>query len=178
MHQDYQLAWLSPEGESYRRQVYERQHKAGTQPLRSNPTVDELRRDLRAHGPKTILEVGCGWGRLIGEFADEFAVTGCDVSPSMLQLCPKDLDVFLFDLAIDQRQFLQARERQWDVVFMRGVIMYLVDHSDQTACAMNNLLLMAKSAILVYEWPEVCAVMKRVSNNPKFEYHPIEHRQE
>src|SRR5258707_15393363 len=94
---DYLRDWVNPEGLAYRIQVYERQRKGGTQPLIENPTANEVRNALRAYQPRSVLEVGCGWGRLLEDLDGEFNVEGCDVSPDMLKLCSTNLKTFHLD---------------------------------------------------------------------------------
>lgn len=175
---DYRSTWLGADGEAYRKAVYERQKQGGSRPLDANPTVDEVRGLLRLHRAKTVLEVGCGWGRLVGSLGEEFGVTGCDVSEEMLALCPEGVEVFQFDLAADQWNYHSKASRRWDVVLCRGVMLYLVDEPLYVAYAMNNMLMFAREKILVFEWPEVCDVMRQISASPVFEYHPIQHREE
>jgi hypothetical protein len=174
---DYVRDWIRPEGLAYRMRAYERQRKGGTQPLTSNPTVDELRSALNVHQPKSVLEVGCGWGRLLEELSRDFDIQGCDVSMDMLKLCSPQLNVFHIDLAVENQPFLRENAARWDVLFTRGVMLYLREDI-QMAYAMNNMLMLASKKILIWEWPEVCERMKTFSNSSQFEYHPIEHSSE
>ncbi len=82
---DYRRTWMTAEGHAYRLKAHERQSKYGTKPLDANPTFDEVRTALRAHEPQSVLEVGCGWGRILQEWSAEFNVEGCDVSADMLK---------------------------------------------------------------------------------------------
>jgi|GEM_PF-842595 len=175
---DYVRTWVESEGLTYRMRTYERQRKGGSKPLVSNPTVDEVRSALRAYQPKSVLEVGCGWGRLLEELAHDFNIEGCDVSVDMLKLCPTQLKVFHADFAIENQSFLRENAARWEVIFTRGVMLYLMEAPVQVAYAMNNMLMLASKKILIWEWPEVCELMRRFSDSSKFEYHPIEHRSE
>ena len=79
-HRDYQKAWVDLAGKSYRMTVYERQRADGSKPLIDNPSPEEIAVALRADSARRVLEVGCGWGRLMTALAGEFAIEGCDVS--------------------------------------------------------------------------------------------------
>ncbi len=170
---DYQRAWIKEEGKTYRISVYERQKKNGSQPLVSNPTFEEIRAALQRHSPKLVLEVGCGWGRILSEIKDEFNVEGCDVSEDMLRLCPPGLKVFQLDVLGLDDEYLNANAGRWDIIFSRGVMLYFMK-PHQMKKVIKNLDRLAKKKIIVWEWPEVCDYMKSISSNNKFEYHPIE----
>src|SRR5882672_5512354 len=89
LDRDYVRDWVDSRGRDYRLRVFERQRKGGLQPLVSNPTVAEIRQALEACSPSmkdSILEVGCGWGRLLEELHSDFDIAGCDVSDDMLGL--------------------------------------------------------------------------------------------
>jgi hypothetical protein len=178
VQRDYRRIWIDPAGHEYRLKAYERQREGGEKPLVENPTFDEVRAALRVHRPSTVLEVGCGWGRLIDALKDEFSVEGCDVSPDMLKLCPPGVRTFEHDIAVEDYSYLRANTYRWDVLFTRGVMMYFMDVPLQMAYAMNNMMMLAKDKIIIWEWPEVCAWMQQFSSSPKFEYHPLEHRSE
>ncbi|MHB8628332.1 MAG: hypothetical protein ACYDBJ_24945 [Aggregatilineales bacterium] len=178
VQRDYKRTWVSQEGRAYRMSAYERQRAGGLKPLDANPTLDEIRAALRIHAPQSVLEVGCRRGRLLDGLKDEFNIEGCDVSPDMLKQCPPGLPVFEFDVATEQWQFVHDNAGRWDVIFVRGVMLYLIENPLQTAYAMNNMLMLASKKILIWEWPEVCAQMQDFSDSLKFEYHPIEHRNE
>jgi predicted TPR repeat methyltransferase len=158
--------------------AFRRQAKDGDMPLLSNPTIEEVRASLRANGATRVLEVGCGWGRLIEGLSGEFDVQGCDVSEDMLRLCPSSLRVFHLDVAVDNYGFLKDNVARWDVVFTRGVMLYFMEVPIQMAYAMNNMMAMARTRVIVWEWPEVCARMQDFCDSDKFEYRPIEHRSE
>ncbi len=170
---DYRVLWAG----SYGLGAYERQSRFGTKPLVANPTVDEVRAALQVVSPESVLEIGCGWGRLMEELEGDFKVEGCDVSAEMLARCKPGLRVFQHDIAVENLDFLRKNRERWDVLFTRGVMLYLTEPV-HVAYAMNNMLMLAKKKILIWEWPEVCDFMKRFSDSSKFEYHPIEHRDE
>jgi SAM-dependent methyltransferase len=175
---NYKRDWVSPEGKDYRKKVYERQRDGRSSSLENNPSILEIQNALRASGAKKILEVGCGWGRLMEKFEGEFEVEGCDVSREMLDLCNPPLKVFYLNLAEENMSFLRSNFHRWDAIYMRGVMMYIMDDPRETVQAMNNMMMLASKKIIVWEWPEVCERMKLFSDSPKFEYHSIVHTKE
>src|SRR5262249_21495800 len=116
--------------------------------------------------------------RLLEQLETAFTIDGCDVSQEMLARCDPRLKVFQADLASDASDIFRRNVDRWDVTFTRGVMMYLVDRPQHLAQAIDNLLLISRKAVLMWEWPEVCAKIREVSANPKFEFHPIEHKDE
>jgi 2-polyprenyl-3-methyl-5-hydroxy-6-metoxy-1,4-benzoquinol methylase len=178
-NRDYVRDWISPDGLPYRVRTYERQRKGGTRPLLSNPTTAEIVAAFAAHQAHSVLEVGCGWGRLLAELAEhEYDLHGCDVSEHMLGLCPPGLQVFLHDIAVEDDRFVAANAGRWDVVFTRGVMLYFVEAPNEMAQAMRNMEALAARKVIVWEWPEVCEQMARTWPSRKFEYHVSEHRDE
>ena len=181
LERDYVRDWVDSRGHDYRLGVFERQRKGGLKPLVSNPTVAEIRQALEACSlsmKDSILEVGCGWGRLLEELHSDFDISGCDVSDDMLGLADPRLKTFKLDIATENIPFMRANEQRWDVLFTRGVMLYFMEVPVQMAYAMNNMLMLAAKRIIIWEWPEVCAKMRQFSSSPKFEYRPIEHRSE
>ncbi len=174
---EYLLAWVDPAGQGYRDAVYARQRSGGSLPLLDNPTVEEIAAVLAADAPAEVLEVGCGWGRLLEPLGARFRITGCDVSAEMLALCPPGLAKFRFDLATADSAEVAAQEGRWDVIFMRGVMLYLVENPQHARRALANLLRLARRQIHVWEWPETCAQMRALCPDRRFVYHPIEHRE-
>ncbi|MEO8607149.1 MAG: class I SAM-dependent methyltransferase [Chloroflexota bacterium] len=175
---DYRKAWVDPAGYAYRMKAYEKQRKGGEKPLLENPTVDEVRAALQAHSPESVLEIGCGWGRLLEELYKDFKIEGCDISPDMLKLCPPYLSVFEHDIAAENPDYYRQNANRWDILFTRGVMLYIVEKPDVTLQVMKNMSTLAQQNILIWEWPEVCAKMQTILIDPKFEYHPIERRDE
>ena len=175
---DYRKAWVDPAGYVYRMRAYEKQRKGGEKPLLENPTAEEVRSALQAHAPESVLEVGCGWGRLLEELYQEFKIEGCDISPDMLKLAPPYLSVFEHDIAAENPEYYRQNANRWDILFTRGVMLYIVENPDITLRAMKNMLALTKKNILIWEWPEVCDKMQSILADPKFEYHPIERRDE
>jgi trans-aconitate methyltransferase len=178
LDRDYIRTWVDSQGRDYRFGVFEKQRKGGLKPLVANPTVAEIRQALAVYNPGAILEVGCGWGRLLEELHCDFDIAGCDVSDDMLALADPRLKTFKLDIATENIPFMRANAQRWDVLFTRGVMMYLMDVPVHIAYAINNMLMLAAKKIIIWEWPEVCEKMRQFSSSPKFEYRPIEHRSE
>lgn len=172
---DYIRDWVSPEGREYRMEVYNRQREGGTKPLVDNPRVEDLRAAIAMYDPRTVLEVGCGWGRLVRALLEDFSITfaifGCDISRDMIGHC-QGLPVLWHDICADLPEF----HAQYDVVFCRGLMLYLTP--DQQAVAMRNMSALARKKVLVWEWTDVCEQMQSHTKDPKFEFHAIPVRDE
>ena len=167
------------EGEDYRLDLYEGQWKAGAaKPQISTPSIEAVRLALRAHSPRSVLEIGCGWGLITEELVDEFDVNGCDISEDMLKPCPDHIRVFQQGAVVQNRYFLQAHQNPWDVIFTLGAMTSLMEKPLRMAYAMNNMLMLAGKKIIVFEYRKVCDRMREFSSSRKFEYRPIEQRSE
>jgi SAM-dependent methyltransferase len=170
---DYMSAWVSPEGAEYRKAVYERQRAGGSKPLVDNPTVEEIRDALLAYSPQDVLEVGCGWGRLIGPLRQWFKVVGCDVSKEMLDASIDRIRIYTFQHDITSAWKWNG---YYDCVFCRGVMMFIPP--EKLEQAMRNMEALACKKVLVWEWSDVCALMQKTYKSDRFEYHAIEVRDE
>lgn len=171
---DYKQAWVSPEGAEYRKAVYERQREGGTKPLVDNPTVEELISAAQVHAPVRILEVGCGWGRILRQAREVWPILhGCDVSRDYLWIARQaGGHVFEWDITKPAPYGVIP----YDVVFCRGLMMYF--EGEQLAAAMQNMERITKRKVLVWEWTEVCERMRKAHKSDKFEYHAIPQREE
>ena len=172
---NYMKDWVSQEGKSYRMDFYRRNQ---VNLLRDNPTIEQLYSDLDWHKPTSILEVGCGFGRLLSPITALFhdvEVTGCDVSPDMLELCDENLNTFHWDVCKPDPTGRTGRN-PWDVAFSRGVFMYF--NVVQICKVLKNLNKVVSRKILIYEWPDVCEEVLRCSRSSKLEFHPIEQKPE
>ncbi len=175
---DYRQTWIEPVGIPYRRAVYERQRAGGAKPLLDNPSAAEIAAALRTGGAKRVLEIGCGWGRLMSQLGAEFEIAGCDVSDDMLGLAPKSLEVFHYDVAVESLDFIRRNAGRWDACYTRGVMLYFL--GDRVACAyaLNNMLALAAGQVHCWEWPEVCETLRCFCTSERLVLHPIEHRDE
>jgi trans-aconitate methyltransferase len=138
--------------------------------------MDEIREALRVYKPKTVLEVGCGWGRVMEHLANEFSIFGCDVSNDMLrEAASLGLRVFKFDLAA---KCTSTPDTKYDVIFSRGVLHYVLEPLYLLENAVVNLKRLAGKKILIFEYPEVCRAIRKIDSNDLFEFHPIQHLEE
>jgi 2-polyprenyl-3-methyl-5-hydroxy-6-metoxy-1,4-benzoquinol methylase len=172
---DYKSAWVLPEGHEYRMAVYERQRAGGTRPLVDNPTVEEIRDALLEHTTigGTVLEVGCGWGRLLKPLWEKFTITGFDVSAEMREIADPSIRTRIFSVDITQPAICRPL---WDAVFCRGVMMFIPP--DKLAQAMRNMESMARKKVLVWEWTDVNKAMRKAYRSDKFQYFDIPVRDE
>lgn len=147
----YEYYWVSEEGKQYRETCVGRQGKGGTKPLVDDPTIEELREALDQYQAKTVLEAGCGWGRLLEEIAPYYEVSGCDISDDLLEQVPESIPTFKLDL-VDPLPL----EKKWDVVFCRAVLMFFIDNPEQMKKAVKTLESLAIKKVIVWDWPHVC----------------------
>lgn len=178
LERDYMRDWVLPKGKEYRDGVYARQKKDGWKPLVSNPTFTEIRKELNKYKPNKVLEIGCGWGRIMNELQKDYDIEGCDVSNEYLKLCDPKLKVFYHDIAVKNNKFNRKNKGRWDVLFTRGVMLYFMEVPTQMKTALKNLEKLANKKVIFWEWPEVCEKMKATYDSPKFDYQIIEHRSE
>ncbi len=120
----YSYYWSADSGKEYRKKTYLRQDKNGSMPLVANPTIVEIRKELDKYYPESVLEIGCGWGRLLSELDPFYHIDGCDISEEYLINCPPKIKVFKCDIV------KQAPAGYWDVVFTRAVIQYLINDKE------------------------------------------------
>ena len=142
-------------------------------PLALHPTVEEVKAVLRKYAPKSVLEVEFGSGQLLTALADEFNVEGCSRTSDLAQMTRTELKAFKYDIATASGEFERNNTGRWDILLTRGGMMNFIDTPLQTAYTMNNMLLLARAKILIWERPEVCRWMQQFSDSPKFEYYPI-----
>ena len=162
----YEYYWTSEAGKEYRRIIVERQGKHGTKPLIDDPTIPELRAALDRYTPKTVLEAGCGWGRLLEELAPYYAIEGCDVSEELLSQVPEHIPTFILDLVRPK-----PIDRQWDVVFCRAVLMFFIDQPEHMRTAVETLESLARTKVIIWDWPHICeAARPYASDKVEFRY--------
>ena len=176
---DYKWAWVNPDGMAYRTSFYERQRQGGSKPLLDNPTASEVSTVLDKFEAKTVLEVGCGFGRLLEQLPPRFITAGCDISTDMLSKAPEHLHTFHLDIAYPSESFINSRAGSWDCIFTRGVMLYLTSNQEACANALKNMKILAKRKVIFWEWPEVCDKLRALtSNDDFFDYQPITHKDE
>lgn len=167
----YKRQWVLESGREYRVNTYFRQKKNGSQPLISNPTIEEVKHALSLHNPKSVIEIGCGWGRLLEQLKGEpYSLFGVDLVSMYLHECARN------GLQVDQWDITTPYPygNHWDVAFTRGVMQYFMDRPALMKSAMHNVSTVAHD-VVIFEWPEVCEKMKEVYPSRSFHYHPIKH---
>lgn len=162
----YEHYWMGEAGKDYRLSAFNRQ-----QDLATNPTFEEMREAIDYYNPDTVLEIGCGWGRVLDALSPYFNIEGYDVSDDLLALVPPHLAASKFDLVRDVPQ------RTWDVVIATRVFMYFADHPEDMKKAVAAADAFAVNKVIVWEWPHVIEEMKPYATN-KFEFRPIAYRKE
>lgn len=176
------LARLGPESAGDLRFAKRSNHRVGATggrelSLSAWPTVVDVRNAVKHHDARTALQIGCGGGLVLSGIAGDCEAEGCDVSSAAIAACAPGLRVFELDIAAENRGFLAANAGRWDVLFTSGVMCNFMSSPVSMAQAINNMLSLARVAIIVWEWPEVCARMREFSDSPKFDYRPIGNRQ-
>ena len=159
----------------YWAEVYDRQRAGGTRPLVDNPTADEVIAELQRWDPQDVLEVGCGWGRLLEPVNKVFDAAGCDYSRFMLDRIPAPLRYRTFQWDITQPF---KGTNVWSVAYTRGVMVYMQRYGD-LGKALANLLTVTERKLIFWEWPETLEAIVR--ELPEGAEHmvllrPIEHR--
>ena len=93
------------------------------------------RRHLQ-HRPRSLLDVGCGTGRHLGEFARSLSVAGVDASPEMLRVARRRLGPKVPLFQGDMRRF--SLKNRFDVVTcLFSAIGYLGTRSDRDRAIAN-----------------------------------------
>lgn len=182
-HHDYLKTWTTDAGRLYRERTFERQHAEGTLPLTCYPSEFELRAILRKHKIHKVLDVGCGWGRMMEYLPKpEFFVNGIDVSYDYVEIARcKGLGAFLFDIAAPLPHSQDAAlhllcSAEFEAAYTRGVMVYLMHNDDAFLRAVATINRLATKKVFFWEWPEVIARLKTVALGPKFEFFEIPHK--
>jgi SAM-dependent methyltransferase len=122
-----------------------------------NPTVAQIRARLAAkmvekYRSPSVIDIGCGDGRLLESMTNCSSRVGVDRSDEMLNLarsrCP---DLVLRPCDLDKKDSITELYNlgKFDVMFMLGVVHYLVDPLD-TLSALKPLLHNASSLVLSF----------------------------
>lgn len=168
----YSHYWSDESGKQYRDKTYARQKSGGEKPLVANPTVEEIRTIFDRYQPATVLELGCGWGRLLEALAPYYTVEGCDVADEYLANAPEGIPVFHYDVVTEEPT------GNWDIVFTRAVMQYFINDAAALTRAMQHMEQMAQKKVIVWEWPHVAAAMKKAYPSEKFEYQRMAYKDE
>lgn len=162
-------------GPEYMLQAFERQNENGWKPLRTNPTIDEVHDAVIYHAPASVLEIGCGWGRLTSPLNQRMGgcVEGCDYLPEMLARCDGTFRAFPWDCLKNEPRLAH----KWDVTFTRGVFLYFAGDG-LVADAMNSILAITAKRAIFWEWPETIRAMIATCRDPRIEYRVVAHLEE
>jgi spore coat polysaccharide biosynthesis protein SpsF len=107
---------------------------------------------VKAEGPHSLLEAGCGFGRnikfLIKNGVLPSKITGFDISPTMIKLAQefvgnKEVKFFIADILNFETR------KKFDLVFTHGVLMHIPE--DQIGLAIDRLISLSKKTILFIE---------------------------
>lgn len=110
--------------------------------------VSEIKKDK----PKTILEVGCGFGRNIKFLKTEgvsAVITGVDISRKMIRKARKYVPQKGITFVQGDIRHLPFKDKSFDVVFTHGVLMH-VSQTD-VEVAFSELCRVAKNAVYLIE---------------------------
>lgn len=166
---------LIADSPDYMLKVFDRQSENGWKPLTSNPTIEEVHQEIFNHYPQSVLEVGCGWGRLTKPLNDmmNIPVDGCDYLPEMITKCDDSFNSFQWDCLTNSPKL----NKTWDVLFTRGVMCYFVE-DDLMKPALENILKITNKCVIFWEWQDTIDVMKSITNDPKVIYKVQERKSE
>ncbi len=92
----YSYYWKLDSSKNYREDMYRRQKD-----MDANPTFEEMRLAIQAYSPKSVLNVGCGYGRETKALSPYFDIEGCDIAEDLIEKARGDLQIFKFDIVED-----------------------------------------------------------------------------
>lgn len=103
--------------------------------------------------PRSILEVGCGFGRnirfLIENGINPAIITGVDISPKMLQQAKKYINNSHVHLRIAKAEKLPFEDATFDMLIIHGVFMHISDKN--ISFALKECIRVAKRALIIVE---------------------------
>ncbi len=166
----YESHWLHEKGKGQRDTLEGRQ---STSLQRFFPTPRALCRCLKRHEPRTVLDIGCGYGRFLEEVTKQFDAQGFDVAPDLIERVPDSLKdrVFVLDIVRPPEGWVDAHVAAWDVSYAWAVFMYFIDDTERMRAAMTNAERVTKDKVIVWDWKHVCDYMRRIHPSDRFEYH-------
>jgi len=91
--------------------------------------LDRIHRETVAENVRTILEIGCGTGRLTRELKARFpdaAICAIDISPAMIQHARQQVPGPEYRVE-DAEGYLQVHGRQFDLVVSNATVQWFVD---------------------------------------------------
>lgn len=166
----YKKHWTNEGWKKQRDTLKERQNATL---LRFFPTPKGLYKRIAPYNPRSVLDVGCGYGRFLEEMSKYFNVEGCDIANDLLEQVRPDLreKVFQMDIVNPPLGWTQKNKDNWDVSYVWAVFMYFIDDPQSTKLAMKNIEEITKKKVIVWDYKHVCDYMRNVYTSDKFEYH-------
>lgn len=120
--------------------------------VRTHTQHDWMLRKVKEIKPKTILEVGCGFGRNIRFLLDNNVrsqITGVDISPKMLAEARKYVSNKNVDFGIADVLALPFQDRLFDLVLVHGLLMHI--KPEDVKKAISEILRVAKKSLISVE---------------------------
>ncbi len=162
--QNYKHYWQDD-----KKNIFEMEERQAQLPLSYlSPTRNEMLAFFHKYNAKTILDIGCGFGRSIEHLRIE-NIDGCDYSDDLLAEAKKrGHNVFKLDL-------VEPHEvgKQWDVSYAMLVFSFFIDRPDEMRKAMQTADRLTKKKILICDWKHICDYMQSVYPSDKFEYYHL-----
>lgn len=117
-----------------------------------HPQHDWLLSKIKKLRPRSILEVGCGFGRNIKFLQDNninAKLTGIDISHKMIKLAKKFVKSSNVTFKIAEATHLPFRDREFELVFTHGVFMHIPPTDIEGA--IREIVRVAKKYIILIE---------------------------
>lgn len=121
----------------------------------SNHQLDYLIMEKLSNTAETVLDMGCGDGRLLRKIAEKYPklkLTGCDLSQEDLAIAKQKSEIDKVNITFEYCDITGAMpftDKSFDVVIATATIMMLNPH--QALNAMNNMKRLARKKILMAE---------------------------
>lgn len=136
------------------------------------PAICDIRNYLRINKAVTVLIFGHLSESQSKELAGEFHIQTVSRSIFSLKLLAEPKTCFYVRIHSESSDFFQRHTDEWDVVITLNYLSSL-ENDMQFAQAMNNLMLIAKNKIILWEPDNVCASIRKLSSHQKFECFPL-----
>lgn len=121
--------------------------------VRTHTQHDWMLRKVKEIKPKTILEVGCGFGRnikfLIENGIDASKITGCDISPKMIKKAKDYVSNNKVILIVSDAKRLPFDNKLFDLVIIHGLFMHI--KPEDVRKAISEALRVTKIALISAE---------------------------
>lgn len=108
---------------------------------------------INATKSKSILEVGCGFGRnicfLIENDVNPAIITGVDISPKMIRQAKKYINNSHVHLQVAPAENLPFKDKTFDATIIHGVFMHIADKNIQKA--ISECLRVTRKALIIVE---------------------------